>query len=65
MKRVLVDYGERYLTWLIKAKEHEVQDLPEVQYQINKLENEKLAELFDKYEIQEKSIPTPEEIAAY
>jgi len=65
MKRVLVDYAERYLAWLIKAKEHKVQELPEVQYQINKLENEKLAELFDKYEIQEKSVPTPEEMAAY
>ncbi|OGB68720.1 MAG: hypothetical protein A2Y94_07020 [Caldithrix sp. RBG_13_44_9] len=65
MKKVLVDYSERYLTWLIKAKEHKVQELPDVQYQINKVENERLAELLDKYEIQEKSTPTPEEIVSY
>jgi parvulin-like peptidyl-prolyl isomerase len=65
MKKVLADYIERYLSWLIKAKEYKVQELPDVKYQMDKIENEKLAELLDKHEIQEKSTPTPEEIASY
>jgi peptidyl-prolyl cis-trans isomerase C len=65
MKKVLADYIDRYLSWLIMAKKHEVQKLPDVRYQIKKIEESKLVELLDKYEIQEKSTPTSEEIAAY
>lgn len=65
MKKVLADYIDRYLSWLIMAKKHEVQKLPDVRYQINKIEEGKLVELLDKYEIQEKSTPTSEEITAY
>ena len=62
LKKVLMDYIERYLAWITKAREAGIDRLPEVQKLLQQFLDSKLVELFDKNEIKEKAVPTEEEM---
>jgi peptidyl-prolyl cis-trans isomerase C len=61
LQKVLKDYIERYLAWITKAKEAGIDKLPDIQKIFQDFLDAKLVELFDKYEIREKAVPTEEE----
>lgn len=65
MKKLLSENLLPYQVWLIKAKHQRIDKDPAVEEQLTKISESKLLELLDKYEVQEQSVPTPEEIAAY
>ncbi len=65
MKKLLTENLLPYLVWLTKAKQQRIDRHPMVQEQLAKISESKLLELLDKYEVQERSTPTPEEIASY
>ncbi|NOQ96911.1 MAG: hypothetical protein GQ561_01985 [Calditrichae bacterium] len=48
LKKVLMDYIERYLAWITKAREAGIDRLPEVQKLLQQFLDSKLVELFDK-----------------
>ncbi len=65
LKNILQDYIQRYLAWIIKAREAGIDKLPDVKKIVNDFMDGKLVEIFEKEEIQGKAAPTSEQIQAF
>lgn len=65
LKKILKDYIERYLAWIIKARKAGIDKLPEVQKLTSQFLDSKLIDIFDKKEIKEKATPTEDEMQTY
>ncbi|MBN2366621.1 MAG: peptidylprolyl isomerase [Calditrichaeota bacterium] len=55
----------QYQTWVIKAREHNIRELPEIRERMSDIRKNLLVEFFDREEIKARSIPTQEEIETY
>jgi len=65
LKNILQDYIQRYLAWILKAREAGIDELPEVKKIVNEFMDGKLVEIFEKEEIRGKAVPTAEQIQAF
>jgi hypothetical protein len=64
-KKMLNDYVQRYLAWIIKAREAGIDKRPDVQELLKKFLDSKLVAIFDQKEIKEKADPSEDQMLEY
>jgi len=65
LKKILEDYIDRFLVWIMKAKENKIDKMPEIRKAINEFQDNQLIDIFNRTQIQKFVKPTQEEIDAF